>query len=293
MSGVRFPPGVLHVISKAGSEKPAEIVLRGIRENMDNNGKRPVKKPENPVREWISDNLRYLILIGVIIIVAVAIFFVARAIMQEGSKQTNASSVSQQNTTESTTDITSKSTSADTSSVSIKSESTAATQTPTAEPTQEASLTEASGDVSNVITTYFNALSSKDASAAASVLETLSDEDSAAISAGQYASNYTDISVYSYPGDVDGSYFVLAKYNYTYPEYTTLVPALTQFYVFTRDDGSLCIASEETQQSKAALFDEILQRDDVSALVNEVKTQYDAALASDPALAEYINGISA
>ena len=263
---------------------------------MEEDRKRPARKPENPVKEWISDNLRYLMLIGGIIILVVIIFFVARAIIGNGSDSSSAASVSTVSESKDESDAADeKSTSVD-SSANSSEVSVTPTETPEATPTEEASqdvsLTEASADVTNVVTTYFNALSSGDASAAASVLESISDEDSAAISQGLYSTSYTDIKVYSYPGDVDGSYFVLARYNYTYPGYETAVPALTQLYVFTRDDGSLCIASDETQQTKSELFDEILKRDDVSSLVNEAKAEYDAVLAADPSLAEYINGLS-
>lgn len=286
----------------------------------DNKRKKPARKPENPMREWISDNLRYIMLFGgialavIIIAVAVRMFAGTDETTDNSSQSVSDTSVTSEIDSSSDTEDSSSNTEDETDEVSEESESsssevsesessssetsepesseTETDQNSSAEQETEETLTDAGEDVSGVVTSYMNALVSGDADAAASVLESITDEDRTAIAQGVYANSYNNFAVYSYPGDTDGSYVAFVRYEYTYPGYSTPVPALTQFYVFTRDDGSLCIASEATQQAKADYLNSILTREDVAQLVSEVQGAYDAALASDPALAEYINSIS-
>ena len=274
----------------------------------ENRRKRPEKKPENPVREWISDNLRYIMLFGgialAVVIIAVAVnMFAGPGDADEDSQQSSAgSSVTSEISSSSEGDSSEDSgdgTDADSSTDSESEADADPSVSESAEPAEEGSVQEASpalsdadADVAGVVTAYMNALVSGDADAAAAVLENITDEDRTAIAQGVYADSYDNFTVYSYPGDTDGSYVAFVRYEYTYPGYGTPVPALTQFYVFTRDDGNLCIASEATQQSKANYMNSLLEREDVAQLVSEVKSAYEAALASDPALAEYINSIS-
>ena len=50
--------------------------------------KRPVKKVENPVREWISDNLRYIMLIGGIALVVIIAFVLFTVLGSKGGQDT-------------------------------------------------------------------------------------------------------------------------------------------------------------------------------------------------------------
>lgn len=266
----------------------------------DNNSKRPKKKPENPIREWISDNLRYIMLFGGIALAAVLIFVAVRAF--SGSRQNDTGAEPTPTVSVSPTPTETPSATPTETPEATQTPEATPTETPTPEPTVEVtatpeptpaeSLTEANADVSGVITTYMNSLASADADTAASVLESIDDADRAAISEGAYADSYNNINVYTYPGDVEGSYVAFVRYEYTYAGYGTMLPALTQFYVYTDESGNLRIASEQTQQTKEAYMSELLSRADVSELVSSVQSEYDAALASDPALAEYVASIS-
>ena len=266
-----------------------------------NKRKRPVKKPENPVREWISDNLRYIMLFGGIALAVVIVVFAVRAftggVSSDSSSIQSSADTSINSGENDTTQDVSGETNSDGEDQELK-EDNSGEQNGDAESEsgsgqeEEAALEPASEDITNVVSSYLNALAQKDADAAASVMESMTAEDRTAISQGGFAESYNNLEVHSYPGDTAGAYVVFATYDYTYPGYGTAVPALTQFYVITRDDGSLCIASEQTQESKAEYMNSLLTRVDVAVLINTVQTEYEAALASDPALAEYINSLS-
>ncbi len=269
----------------------------------DERDKRPVKKPENPVREWISDNLRYIILFGAIAIIVVICFFLFSMLAS------NVSSSAQNS--ESSTAATIEPTQAAQTTITPTTEPVTQEPTVTQEPevTEEPSsneqadgtdstentdtgLAESTDAVSETVNSFLNALSTGNADEAASVVDGISSEDLASISEQSYGESYQNVVVYSYPGDEDGTYVAFAKYEYKCPGYDTLLPALTQLYLITASDGSLKIAADDVQNAKADYLNSVLENAEVKNLIDSVQQQYDAALASDPALAEYINSMN-
>ncbi len=268
----------------------------------DERNKRPVKKPENPVREWISDNLRYIILFGAIAVIVVICFilFSMLASNVSSSAQNNESSIISANETTPTPTTTVEPTVTPTTDAQVTAEpDTAEDQTVTEAPSDEeqtentdTGLTESTDAVSETVNNFLNALSTGNADEAAAVVDGISSDDLASISDQSYGESYQNIVVYSYPGDESGTYVAFAKYEYKYPGYDTALPALTQLYLVTAQDGSLKIASDDVQNSKADYLNSVLENSEVKNLVDSVQQQYDAALASDPALAEYINSMN-
>lgn len=270
----------------------------------DERNKRPVKKPENPVREWISDNLRYIILFGAIAIIVVICFFLFSMLASNVSQsaQNNESSITATSenapTTEATTAPTTEASAtqeptvteepAATEEPAVTEEAAADEQTDNA----EAGLTESTDAVSETVNRFLNALSTGNADEASAVIDGISSEDLASISEQSYAESYQNVVVYSYSGDEDGTYVAFAKYEYKYSGYDTALPALTQLYLVTAQDGSLKIASDDVQNAKVDYLNSVLENPEVKNLVDSVQQQYDAALAADPALAEYINSMN-
>lgn len=284
------------------------------------------KKVENPVREWISDNLRYILLIGVIAIGILAIFFIMKAIVGTGSNQKSQSAESSISSQVTETDIGTPATPTPTQEAaqsptptltvspqaSDETQSTSQTDEQTSQQTEESAaedqsdtqsqteeaavqentLTEADGNVSAVVSGYYNALSSGDAQSAAALVEGgLSQEDKDAITSHAYADSYSNVQVYSLQGDVAGSYVVFVSYEYGYAGYDTALPALTMIYVCTGADGNLYIGSDDTQSQKADYMNSLLSDSEVQALQQQTQERYEAALAADPALAAYVNSL--
>ncbi len=265
---------------------------------MEEKNKKPEKKPASPMREWISDNLRYFMLIGAIAVVVIVVMVVLWMFAQgtsageEASVSSEASQSVSESVVEEETDE-EPDTADDEADEDSKAEEAEEDDTADeAENESEPALTEATGDVTAVVSTYLNALADGDVSAAETVLEVLSDEDAEAIEQKLFANNYSNIEVYQYPGEEADSYVAFASYEYTYEGYDTSIPALTELYIITRDDGSLCIAADETQEAKSEYMSSILGESEITALIAQIQSKYDEALASDEALAEYIASIS-
>ena len=253
--------------------------------------KRPVKKVENPVREWISDNLRYIMLIGGIALVVIIAFVLFTVLGSKGGQDTASNKSDVKVTAEPS--VTAEPTKAPEATVTpeVTAEPTE-TPAPSKEAQESTGLSESGEDVSSVVTRFFNSLSQGNADETAQVVDGISSEDLAAVSEHSYGESYENINVYSYPGDADGTYVAFARYDYKYPGYDTYLPALTQLYLITGQDGSIKIASDAVQNEKADYLNSVLENSDVKDLVENVKQQYDAALASDPALAEYISSMN-
>ncbi len=271
--------------------------------------RKPKKKEEHALREWVSDNLRYILLIAGIAVAVLAVFLAVRAFTGHSAenagetKQTKqAETVKEPTQTPEPTQTsaptqtpkptqTSEPTQTPEPTVSVQPEPAAQTEEETASQETDASEEVPAAEqlaVSDITARYFEALSNGDISLAETVVETLDEEDRAAIAGHQFAENYSNFRFLTYPGDTAGSYVVFAAYEYQYPGFSTMLPALTELYVYTLPDGRMCIASEATENEKAAVLQQALEKEEVQALLAETRQKYDAALLSDPALAGYI-----
>ena len=271
----------------------------------ENRDKKPVRK-ENPVREWISDNLRYMILIAAIIAIVVAVVFGVKVISSHlgGGDSSASSSVSQEPetspepTAEATPDVTDTPVPTDTPAATATptvtpsptpSEAPAATPAPTEEPEQ---LTQANTGVSEVVTGYYNALTAKDADALSAYVDQLSQEDRAVVSGQNLIESYSNIQVLTYPGPEKNSYVAFVSYDYKYSGYGTPLPGLTQLYLYQKDDGRLYIASETTEESVKSYVSQILEKEDVKQLIADTRKEYDAVLNAHGDLKAYVDSLN-
>ncbi len=280
----------------------------------ENNRKRQPGK-ENPFREWVSDNLRYIILIAVIVAAAILILFVITSILRpsdgtgeqagtsgtvsETSGTLSGSSVPGDTSSDSETEAQTPGNISGSSSAGTSNQNSTGEISDSAEPAQTPesgsaadALTDADPAVWEIVMNYFTALSNADAENAASLVEEISEEDKSSIASGAYRRNYSDFTVYSYPGDEEGTSVALVVYKYQYDGFETAVPAMTEFYILTRDDGSLCIGSDATQAAKSGLLSKALENEEARQIRQSVEDAYDAALAADPALAAYLAGVN-
>ena len=81
-------------------------------------------------------------------------------------------------------------------------------------------------------------------------------------------------------------------FNYICTGIETPVPALSQFYVETDSDGSLKIKGGADEDADISAYVKKLESGkDVQDLITKVKADYEAAQASDSALAEFLQGL--
>ena len=226
-------------------------------------------------REWLSDNLRYFMLGGVILIIVVVLFCGIRAC--SGSNKGN-SGDEQKTTSEDQGNVPS----------SPISEGESDEKKEDANPMETADA-----DVTALITSYYQALGEKDIA----TLKTLEDDftpsdESKVTNLKDYIEGYEVGDVYTKKGMTDDSYVVYACFSYICQGVETKAPALTQFYVYKNSEGNWVINNGALQDSEiSAYMEKQLSDSDVSALIKKVQNELDQAQQSDPSLEEFLNGL--
>ena len=226
-------------------------------------------------REWLSDNLRYFMLGGAILIIVVVLFCGIRAC--SGSNKGN-SGDEQKTTSEDQGNVPS----------SPISEGESAEKKEDANPMETADA-----DVTALITSYYQALGEKDIA----TLKTLEDDftpsdESKVTNLKDYIEGYEVGDVYTKKGMTDDSYVVYACFSYICQGVETKAPALTQFYVYKNSEGNWVINNGALQDSEiSAYMEKQLSDSDVSALIKKVQNELDQAQQSDPSLEEFLNGL--
>ena len=220
-------------------------------------------------REWVSDNLRYIMLICAIAVVCIGIFFGVRAITGRMSAGNSGA------------------------------ENTGAATTVTGIPAEEiesgASLAESAGtltenkipEISGIVTTYYMALNSKNVESVRAVSDNLTEQDVKDIENSE--TEYSNIKSYVKQGPEkdDSSYVVYASYEYINPSLYVKHPGLSWLYVKRDDAGDYKIVVDASSDEKlTAYVNEISAEDDVKALIDEITEASKKADADEQAAAE-------
>ena len=226
-------------------------------------------------REWLSDNLRYFMLGGAILVIVAVLFFGIRACV--GSNKGN-SGDGQKTTSEDQGNVP--------SSPTNEGESD--------ETKEDANPMEtADAEITALIKSYYQALGEKDIA----TLKTLEDDftpsdESKVTNLKDYIEGYEVGDVYTKKGMTDDSYVVYACFYYICQGVDTKAPALTQFYVYKNDDGNWVIDNDALQNSEVSAYMEAqLSDSDVTALVSKVQGELDQAQEEDSSLADFLNGL--
>ncbi len=179
-----------------------------------------------------------------------------------------------------------------------------ATEISGAEGTYEVDSNE---EVNTLITNYFNAYANGDVDTIAALAAPLSDLEKSYISMySQYVDAYQSIRCYTKQGLDSQSYLVSVYLEMKFAGVDTVAPGLSFFYVQTNEDGSLYIdnaysyfnlnmlannpdAAYPLDDNIKKLIDKFEKQDDVVALLADVQSKYEAALAADSNLATMAN----
>ena len=236
---------------------------------------------KDKLREWLSDNLRYILLALGVLVVVVLIFFGVRFLtstMDKGS-DSNSKSGSKVEAAPTPTPETSKEPGADSSSVS--------------EPEPETTLTrDGNAGITALMNTYYTALGGKDMESLKAVVDNLSEEEQSQISAEANIEGYSDIAAYTVAGQQEGTYVVFVTFNSKYKDIDTKAPGLTQMYVYTNTEGKLVIAAEVTDEAVKSYMTDLLSLPEAKTLIEETQRAYDDARASDAKLDALITSVS-
>lgn len=220
-------------------------------------------------REWVSDNLRYIMLICAIVIVFLGIFFGVRAITGRMSGgNTDAGN------TGDNTEVNAIPAEVIESGVALND------STGTAEVNKIP-------EISGLVSTYYLALNNKNVESIRAISNKLTDQDVKDIENSE--TEYSDVQTYIKPGlEKDGaSYVVYASYDYINPSLYVKHPGLSWLYVKKNNEGEYKIIVDAASDEKiAAYVSEISGEEDIKALVDEITKKAEKAEAEEQSAAE-------
>ena len=224
-------------------------------------GVRPVEGGMNlhNFREWLSDNLRYILLAFAMLLVLVGMFFGIRtvsSVVRKG-KETELSM--------------------DSAVVSAPETVAAAAQKKNSGGIEEHGtlVVNAEADVTELIQSYYTAISNHDATAAAAVADVLPEDMKQEIE--NSSTTYTNIKVYTKNGFTPDSYVVYTTYDYQEEGSEELMPGISQSYVEEGEDGTKKLVFSTLDTSTSEYVKEVAEDEDVQELTRQVQDEYETA----------------
>ncbi|MBQ0059125.1 MAG: SH3 domain-containing protein [Lachnospiraceae bacterium] len=227
----------------------------------------------NDFREWLSDNLRYILLILGILAVVAALFFGVRALSAHYSASRNGQDFAEDSVL-STTDV------PEGQSVASQVESIP-TQSGVDVPENKGivMMTDSPEEVLNLIKHYYGALQNKDVDTLRALVDTLSDADAASVTSAPNVT-YSDITAYIASNKNNDFYVVYAYYHYLTEGADGTLPGLSQLSVARDEAGRAYIVTGTTDADKTAFIEEVNASDAAKAVITKVQKEYDQALAA-------------
>ncbi len=216
------------------------------------------------IREWISDNLRYILLGVALILVIILAVTGIRAISHLGKGSSSAKNETETETSASTDTIV---------------DSTASTGT----------LVQNDADVLTVMTSYYTAKTNKDLETLKKLDPSLDETEEKANLDSSYVESYSNIKTYSKQGPTEDSCVVYVCYDGKVQNIDTLVPSLAQFYLKKDADGNYVITDPTGDQAAESFIEETKSSTEVQNLLDTVSKQCEDAKNSDPVLKEFMS----
>lgn len=284
---------------------------------------------KDKIREWISDNLRYMLLIGAILLIVAAVLLIVHLVSPKNDGKSSGGTVTSSSTgnnvpdkktqvkadskadSEDSTGISSDvSDSANDSSADASSTDTASAPDAEAEPTSEPEVADDTSntentdntavsfaadnvqEVSTVLEQYYTALGARDINGLFAVTDNLTAEEQAQIEAESDVESYGDVKAYTISGPSDGTYIAFVSSRCKYLGINQTLPMLSEYYLYTTEDGSLKIMDDT--DSDAAVTEAMkaaLENEEVKNLIEQVQNDYQNALDADASLRAYVESI--
>lgn len=284
---------------------------------------------KDKIREWISDNLRYMLLIGAILLIVAAVLLIVHLVPPKNDGKSSGGTVTSSSTgnnvpdkktqvkadskadSEDSTGISSDvSDSANDSSADASSTDTASAPDAEAEPTSEPEAADDTSntentdntavsfaadnvpEVSTVLEQYYTALGARDINGLFAVTDNLTAEEQAQIEAESDVESYGDVKAYTISGPSDGTYIAFVSSRCKYLGINQTLPMLSEYYLYTKEDGSLKIMDDT--DSDAAVTEAMkaaLENEEVKNLIEQVQNDYQNALDADASLRAYVESI--
>lgn len=284
---------------------------------------------KDKIREWISDNLRYMLLIGAILLIVAAVLLIVHLVSPKNDGKSSGGTVTSSSTgnnvpdkktqvkadskadSEDSTGISSDvSDSANDSSADASSTDTASAPDAKAEPTSEPEAADDTSntentdntavsfaednvpEVSTVLEQYYTALGARDINGLFAVTDNLTGEEQAQIEAESDVESYGDVKAYTISGPSDGTYIAFVSSRCKYLGINQTLPMLSEYYLYTTEDGSLKIMDDTDSDAVVTeAMKAALENEEVKNLIEQVQNDYQNALDADASLRAYVESI--
>lgn len=217
-------------------------------------------------REWLSDNLRYILLGLAVILILVIAFFAIRLVRGIGS------SPKKEPETEAVTEDSVQTDAATTKNELVKESS--------------------DSELLQLVTQYYTAVAARDYDTLTSISESFTEEDKEKVESDSAIESYNNIITYSKKGPEEGTYIVYPYFEAKITGVETLAPSLQEMYVVTNAEGKLVIGDKDSSQELQDYILEMRADADVQALVKDVNTMLNEKKAEDADLAAYVESLN-
>lgn len=147
----------------------------------------------------------------------------------------------------------------------------------------------AHSDVNALIEKYYAASAEGDSETIAQIYKGLEDTELLkAIAAADYIEGYENITVYTKPGPLQGSYVAYVYNEVKLYDYEKAVPGLETLYICTDENDNLYINGDIAEGNEIEYLRQINVQADVIDLNNKVASKYNEMVSSDETLAELL-----
>lgn len=211
------------------------------------------------IREWISDNLRYLLLGLAGILILVIVIFVIKFATGGGKEKVPETEARTEKNTEQEEEV-----------------------------APGAGLEKDVPEVLEVMKKYYNAWADKDLETLKAIDPALSAEDEAAIQNNDAIESFNNITVYSSEGLTEGSYIVYAYFDAKIQGIGTLAPTLIDFYLQKDESDNLVMVDKYSTQELSDFTEKMQASKGVQALIQEVNQKLVEATENDADLKAYV-----
>lgn len=217
-------------------------------------------------REWLSDNLRYILLGLAIVVVLVLLFFGFKTLTggsADKDKKAQVKTEQQQKSDE---------TNSDDSDADVQSD----------KEKEENSLEKnAYPEVNSLINAFYTAWGQKNVDRMKELTDSFDATDEAKVLNATYIESYNNVNVYTKKGLTEDSFVVFVSYELKFTDVGTAAPGLAQLYVTKNDEGVYIIHNDKEDTAVNEYIDKTTQDKDVKALISEVETKLNEAMESD------------
>lgn len=146
-----------------------------------------------------------------------------------------------------------------------------------------------SPEVSALVERYYTASANGDADTLAEIYKGLDEtEILKAVAASEYIDKIENITIYTKPGPVEGSYVAYVYNEVKLYDYEERVPGLEILYICSDESGNLFINGDVVDAGELDYLKQINVQADVIDLNNKVASAYNEMVSGDEALAELL-----